>query len=126
MRRSCPLSSTVVRSIGLDLGDIFRYLRYDRDYTYQVIEILSVGQMHFVKLYSLAFFLAILGTTTIISEMRDLKKRRMQTEHTDQEKNCLLKGMNKEDLDEGFVDHGYEEGYFSLYNCDQTSYEEHH
>ena len=76
-------------------------------------------------LYSLAFFLAILGTTTIMSEMRELKKRRMQTENADQERNCLLKRKKTEDVDEGFVDHGYEEGYFSLYNCDKTSYEEH-
>ena len=76
-------------------------------------------------LYSLAFFLAILGTTTIMSEMRELKKRRMQNENADQERNCLLKSKRTEDVDEGFVDHGYEEGYFSLYNCDKTSYEEH-
>ena len=57
--------------------------------------------------YSLAFFLAILGTTTIMSEMRELKKRRMQTENADQERNCLLKRKNTEDVDEGFVDHGY-------------------
>ena len=58
-------------------------------------------------MYSLAFFLAILGTTTIMSEMRELKKRRMQTENADQERNCLLKRYNTEDVDEGFVDHGY-------------------
>jgi hypothetical protein len=48
-------------------------------------------------LYSLAFILAILGTTTSMSEMRYLKKRRIWTENT--EKHCLLKNKVFEDGD---------------------------
>ena len=82
--------------------------------------------VEYKTLFSLAFLLAILGTTTIISEMRELNRRPLQAGNTNQEKACLLKGKHNEDLDEGFVDYGYEEGYFSLYDCDKTSYEEHH
>ena len=60
-----------------------------------------------------------------MSEMRDLKKRRIRLENADQEKKCLIRIDKEDDIDEGFVDHGYEEGYFSLYSCDETSYGQH-
>ena len=84
-----------------------------------------------IKIYhffnSLGFFLAILGTTTIMSEMRDLNKRRMRLENKYRKEKRLLETKKKYDIDEGFVDYvddddGYEEGYFSLYSCDKTSY----
>ena len=71
--------------------------------------------------HSLAFFLAILGTTTIITEMREFKNRTMKVENMKEEQTCLMKTLINEEEDEG-----YEEGYFSLYDCDQTSYEEHY
>ena len=75
---------------------------------------------------SLGFFLAILGTTTIMSEMRDLNKRRMRLENKYWQEKRILETKKKFDIDEGFVDYvdddGYEEGYFSLYSCHKTSY----
>ena len=77
--------------------------------------------MKYQNHYSLAFFLAILGTTTIITEIREFQNRTMKVENVKEEQTCLMKTLINEEEDEG-----YEEGYFSLYDCDQTSYEEHH
>ena len=76
--------------------------------------------------FSLLSFLSILATTTIISEVREMRKNQDE----DGEKSNLLRRRVRESSetksDEGFHEEAYEEGYFSLYICDKRIYEENH
>lgn len=76
----------------------------------------------------MGFLLGILGTTTIISELRQIRKHRNRVQEKLGEKTYLMEKGKKADMgkdqDEGYDEEVYEEGYFSLYLCDKDSYDE--